>query len=158
MMGGQFQADGEEQFYYSSLKSIFEPTKIKLKLLPISLVPATPEITLDKPTPLMGPPTLQTPHPSPFTLRPLLSANTPDLPLTPLPTTPSPIINIPRSCGTSRVLNAGEVSTPTPPTQTSNHLAGNHPQYSGISNTDSWIPFPSYQPTAETRGASHNNL
>ena len=28
MMGGQFQSEGEEQFYYSSFKSTFEPTKI----------------------------------------------------------------------------------------------------------------------------------
>ena len=31
MMSGQLQADGEEQFLYSSLKSIFWPTEIKLK-------------------------------------------------------------------------------------------------------------------------------
>ena len=31
MMGSQFQAEGEEQFHYSSLKSIFKPTKINPK-------------------------------------------------------------------------------------------------------------------------------
>ena len=48
-MGGQFQADGEEQFHYNSLRSIFKPTKIKLKPLPTHSVPATPETILDEP-------------------------------------------------------------------------------------------------------------
>ena len=142
MMGGQFQAEGEEQFHYSSLKSTFEPTEIKSKSVLNILAPKTPEIVLDKPTPPTRPPTPQTPHPLPSMPKQPLSANTPDSPLTPLPPTLSPIINIPRSCSASRVLNTGGVSTPSPPAHTSNRLAGNNLQYSGIGNTDSWIPFP----------------
>ena len=122
MTGGQFQAEGEEQFCYSSLKSTFEPTKIKSKSVPNVLAPKTPEIILDEPTPPMRPPTPQTPHPLPSTPKQPLSANTPNSPLTPLPPALSPIINIPRSCSASRVLNTGGVSTPSPPACTSNHL------------------------------------
>ena len=145
MMGGQFQADGEEQFHYNSLRSIFKPTKIKLKPLPTHSVPATPETILDEPTSLMRPSTPQTLHPPPSTPRQLLSANTPESPLTPLPPTPSPVI---------RVLNTGGVSTPALPTCTSNHLVGNHLKYSGIGNTDSWIPFPTSQNSAKAGGDS----
>ena len=157
MMSGQFQAEGEEQFRYSSLKSTFEPTEIKSKSVPNILAPKTPEIILDEPTPPMRPPTPQTPHPLPSMTKQPLYANTPNSPLTPLPPTPSPIINIPRSHGASRVLNAGRVSTPSPPACTSNHLAGNNPQYSGIGNTDSWIPFPTSQMSAKTGGDSNES-
>ena len=157
MMGGQFWAEGEEQFHYSSLKSTFEPTKIKSKSVLNILAPKTPEIILDEPTPPTRPPTPQTPHPLPSMPKQPLSANTPNSPLTPLPPTLSPIINIPRSRSASRVLNAGGVSTPSPPARTSNHLAGNNLQYSGIGNTDSWIPFPTSQTSAETGGDSNKS-
>ena len=157
MMSGQFQAEGGEQFRYSSLKSTFEPTKIKSKSVPNILAPKTPEIILDEPTPPMRPPTPQTLHPLPSTPKQPLSANTPNSPLTSLPSTPSPIINIPRSHGASRVLNTVEVSTPSPPACTSNCLAGNNPQYSGIGNTDSWIPFPTSQMSAKTGGDSNKS-
>ena len=157
MMSGQFQAEGGEQFHYSSLKSTFEPTKIKSKSVPNILAPKTPEIILDEPTPPMRPPTPQTLHPLPSTPKQPLSANTPNSPLTPLPSTPSPIINIPRSHSASRVLNTVEVSTPSPPACTSNRLAGNNPQYSGIDNTDSWIPFPTSQMSAKTGGDSNES-
>ena len=103
-----------------------------------------------------------TPNPPPIPSTPKgihqpLSTTTPDSPLTPLPPILSPVINIPRSCGASRVLNAGGVSTPSPPARTSNCLAGNNPQYSGIGNTDLWMPFPTSQSSAETGGASSDN-
>ena len=52
------------------------------------------------------------------------------------------------------VLNTGGVSTPALPTRTSNHLVGNHLKYSGIGNTDSWIPFPTSQNSAKAGGDS----
>ena len=114
-MGGQFQAEGEEQFHYSSLKSNFEHTETKSKSARTILAPKTQEITLDEPTPSKRPPTPHNPPPIPSTPQGIhqpLSAAMPDSPLTP------------RS---SRVLNAGGVSTPSPPARTSNRLAGNNP-------------------------------
>ena len=81
MMGGQFQAEEEEQFHYSSLKSTVS-------------APKTPEIILDKPIPPKRPPTPPIPHHSPSILKQSLLTNAPDLPLTLLPPTPSPAINI----------------------------------------------------------------
>ena len=93
MMGGQFQAEEEEQFHYSSLKSTV-------------LAPKTPEIILDKPTPPI-------PHHSPSILKQSLLDNAPDLPLTLLPPNSITCNQYPGSHGTSRALNAGGVSTPT---------------------------------------------
>ena len=139
MMGGQFQAEGEEQFCYSSLKSTIS-------------APKTSEIILDesKPSTKSITPTLNTPTQQ-------LPPITPNLPLTPLPPTPSPVINIPRSCGASRVLNAGGLSTHSPAC-TSNFLARKNPQYSGIGNTDLWIPFPTSQSSAKTGGALSDDM
>ena len=69
-MGGQFQAEGEEQFHYSLLK-------------PTPSAPVTPEIILDEPrpykrlaTPPNPPPILSTPK----GIHQPLSATTPDSP------------------------------------------------------------------------------
>ena len=109
MMGGQFQAEEEEQFHYSSLKSTVS-------------APKTPEIILDKPAPPKRPPTPPIPHHSPSILKQSLLANAPDLPLTLLPPNSITCNQYPRSHGTSRALNAGGVSTPTLPTFISNCL------------------------------------
>ena len=151
MMGGQFQAEGEEQLHYSSLKSTFEPAKINMELS-LTPPPVSLEVILDESNSSPVPSTLNGPaHQLPSVISDSL--------LTPLLPTPSPVANIPRSHGASRALNnlAG-VSTPSPPTHTSNHIARNHPQYSSIGNSDSWIPFPTSQPSAETGGASSSDL
>ena len=39
--------------------------------------------------------------------------------------------------------------------QSSNHIAGKHPQFQGIGNTESWVLFPMSQPSAKTGGVSN---